>query len=105
MFIAADDLLVVSTMLRPIIEDLDLVLPDDLDDTAWIVNVYLIGYVAVMPLAGRLSDVLGRRAVFVGALGVFLVGSIVVPLADGLTLLLVGRALTAIGGGALIPVD
>ena len=103
-FVAADDLLVVSTMLRPIIEDLDLVLPDDLDDTAWVVNVYLIGYVAVMPLAGRLSDVLCRRAVFTGALGVFLVGSIVVPLADGLTLLLVGRALTAIGGGALIPV-
>ena len=37
-FIAADDLTVVSTMLRPIIGDLGLVLPDGIDDAAWIVN-------------------------------------------------------------------
>jgi MFS family permease len=103
-FVAGDDLLVVSTMLRPIIDDLGLVLPDDIDDATWIVNVYLIAYVAVMPLAGRLSDILGRRAVVVGALAIFLVGSIVVPVAGSLEWLLVGRALTAIGGGALIPV-
>lgn len=102
-FVAADDLMVVATMLRPMIGDLGLVLPADLGDAAWIVNVYLIGYLAVMPLAGRLSDVVGRRAVFVGALAVFLAGSVVVPAADRLAVLLVGRALTAIGGGALVP--
>ncbi len=62
-FVAADDLMVVATMLRPIIDDFELVIPDDLDDAAWIVNVYLIAYIAVMPIAGRLSDVIGRRAV------------------------------------------
>jgi MFS family permease len=103
-FVAADDLLVVSTMLRPMIDDLGLVLPRGIDDAAWIVNVYLIAYVAVMPLAGRLSDVFGRRAVFVGALAVFLAGSVVVPLAESLEVMLAGRALTAIGGGALVPV-
>ena len=56
-FIAADDLTVVTTMLRPIINDLGLVLPDGLDDAAWIVNVYIIAFVAVMPVAGRVSDV------------------------------------------------
>ncbi|MDH3500247.1 MAG: hypothetical protein OEM97_09010, partial [Acidimicrobiia bacterium] len=44
-FVAADDLTVVSTMLRPIIGDLGIVLPDGLDDAAWIVNAYLIAYV------------------------------------------------------------
>lgn len=102
-FVAADDLMVVATMLRPMIGDVGLVLPADLGDAAWIVNVYLIAYLAVMPLAGRLSDVVGRRAVFMGALAVFLAGSIVVPAAGGLGVLLVGRALTAIGGGALVP--
>jgi MFS family permease len=57
-----------------------------------------------MPVAGRLSDVVGRRAVFVAALAVFLVGSLVVPAAGSLPVLLVGRALTAIGGGALVPI-
>ncbi len=103
-FVAADDLLVVSTMLRPIIGDLGLALPDDLDTAAWIVNVYLIAYLAVMPLAGRLSDVFGRRRVYDVSLLVFALGSIVVPLASSLPVFLVGRALTAIGGGALVPI-
>jgi MFS family permease len=103
-FVAADDLMVVATMLRSMIDDFGLLVPDDLDDAAWIVNVYLIAYIAVMPVAGRLSDVIGRRAVFVAALAIFLVGSLVVPRADTLSILLVGRALTAIGGGALVPV-
>ena len=103
-FIAADDLTVVSTMLRPIIGDLGLVLPDGLDDAAWIVNVYLIAFVAVMPIAGRLSDVIGRRNTFIGAYSIFLVGTILIPLMDSLGPFLAARVLTAIGGGAMVPV-
>ena len=104
MFVAADDLTVVTTMLRPMINDVGLTLPDGLDDAAWIVNVYLIAFVAVMPLAGKLSDVVGRRRLFMAAYAVFLVGTIVVPLSNSLTPLLVGRVLTALGGGAMVPV-
>ncbi len=103
-FVAADDLTVVSTMLRPIIGDLGLVLPDGLDDAAWIVNAYLIAFIAVMPLAGRVSDVIGRRRTFLLAYAVFMVGTIWIPLSDSLGTLLVGRVLTAIGGGAMVPV-
>lgn len=103
-FIAADDLTVVSTMLRPIIGDLGIILPDGLDDAAWIVNAYLIAYVAVMPFMGRLSDIVGRRKVYVGALVVFLIGSIWVPLTNTLPTFLAGRIITALGGGALVPV-
>ncbi len=104
MFVAADDLTVVTTMLRPMINDVGLTLPDGLDDAAWIVNVYLIAFVAVMPLAGKLSDVVGRRRLFMIAYAVFLVGTIVVPLSNSLTPLLIGRVLTALGGGAMVPV-
>ena len=103
-FVAADDLTVVTTMLRPIINDLGLTLPDGLDDAAWIVNVYLIAFVSVMPLAGRLSDVIGRRRLFAIAWAFFLVGTIVIPLSSTMTPFLVGRVLTAIGGGAMVPV-
>ncbi len=103
-FIAADDLTVVSTMLRPIIGDLGLVLPDGLDDAAWIVNAYLIAYIAVMPIAGRLSDVIGRRPTFLGAYALFLAGSILIPLTSSLGPFLAGRVLTALGGGAMVPV-
>src|ERR1044071_4693585 len=79
-FVAADDLTVVATMLRPIIGDLGLVLPDGLNDAAWIVNAYLIAFVAVRPIAGRISDVIGRRRTFVGAYALFMLGSILIPL-------------------------
>ncbi len=103
-FIAADDLTVVTTMLREIIGDLDIPLPDGFDDAAWIVNSYLVAYVAVMPFMGRLSDLLGRRRVFVGALVLFLVGSVWIPFTSTLPAFVVGRVLTAIGGGAMVPV-
>ena len=103
-FVAADDLTVVSTMLRQIIFDLEIPLPDGLNQAAWIVNAYLIAYVVVMPFIGRLSDILGRRAVYIGALVLFLVGSIWVPLAPNLNSFIVGRVLTALGGGAMVPV-
>ena len=103
-FVAADDLTVVTTMLRPIINDLGLTLPDGLDDAAWIVNVYLIAFVSVMPLAGRLADVIGRRRLFAIAWAFFLVGTIVIPLSNTMTPFLIGRVLTAIGGGAMVPV-
>src|ERR1044071_1672029 len=83
-FVAADDLTVVATMLRPIIGDLGLVLPDGLDDAAWIVNAYLIAFVAVLPIAGRISDALGRRRTFVAAYVVFVVGTVVIPLSTSL---------------------
>ena len=103
-FVAADDLTVVATMLRPIIGDLGLGLPDGLDDAAWIVNAYLIAFVAVMPIAGRVSDVVGRRRTFVAAYALFIVGTIIIPTSSSLGPFLFGRVLTAIGGGAMVPV-
>lgn len=107
-FVAADDLTVVSTMLRPIIGDLGLVLPDGLDDAAWVVNAYLIAFVAIMPIAGRISDVLGRRRTFIAAYLTFLAGSILIPLSvtfdEPFGWFILGRILTAIGGGAMVPV-
>jgi EmrB/QacA subfamily drug resistance transporter len=103
-FVAADDLTVVSTMLRQIIGDLEIPLPSGFDDAAWLVNSYLIAYVAVMPFMGRLSDVVGRRKVYVGALVVFLVGSVWIPFTSSLGWFIVARVLTALGGGAMVPV-
>jgi MFS family permease len=103
-FVAADDLTVVSTMLRQIIFDLEIPLPEGLDDAAWIVNAYLIAYVVVMPFVGRVSDVMGRRPVYIGALVLFLAGSIWIPLAPNLESFISGRVINPLGGGAMVPV-
>ncbi|MCP4360607.1 MAG: MFS transporter [Chloroflexi bacterium] len=103
-FVAADDLTVVSTMLRQIIFDLEIPLPDELNRAAWIVNAYLIAYVVVMPFVGRLSDIVGRRAIFITSLLLFMVGSLWTPFAGSLNSFIWGRVVTAVGGGAMVPV-
>lgn len=103
-FIGAVDLTVATTMLRRIVGDLGIPLPEGFDRAAWIVNAYLVAYVAVMPLAGRLSDLWGRRRVFLLGLALFAAGSAWVPFTTTLGPFLAGRVLAAVGGGALVPV-
>ncbi len=68
-----------------------------------IVSGFLLGYVAVLPLIGRLSDLLDRRRILLGCLLVFVVGSVVTALAVELWVLVGGRLLQGVGGGGLVP--
>jgi len=76
----------------------------DLRKASWIINGYLLVYVVTMPLAGRLTDLWGARRLFLAALGVFTVGSLLAGLAQTLDQLIAARLVQAVGGGALIPV-
>lgn len=102
-FIGAIDLSIVATILPSIVSDLN-VNTADIDRYIWVVNSYLIAYIAAIPLAGRLSDLIGRRGVFLGCLALFLAGSVVCATATTLDGLIVGRTIQGFGGGGLIPV-
>ncbi|HSP65151.1 MAG TPA: MFS transporter [Candidatus Deferrimicrobium sp.] len=69
-----------------------------------IISGFLVGYVAVLPLMGRLSDVYGRAPVLLGCLFLFAGGSLVTGSATTLSAVVVGRALQGAGGGGLVPV-
>ena len=103
-FVAADDLTVVSTLLPQMITDFEIPVPTGLDDASWIVSAYLIAYIGTMPFMGRVSDIYGRWKVYVACLAIFAFGSIFVPLVEELPWLIVFRAIQAIGGGAMVPV-
>lgn len=68
-----------------------------------IVSGFLLGYVAVLPLIGRLSDLVDRRRVLLGCLLIFVVGSVLTALAVELPVLVTGRFLQGVGGGGLVP--
>ncbi|MBE7552758.1 MAG: MFS transporter [Anaerolineales bacterium] len=103
-FIAADDLTVISTMLPQMIFDFEIPLPSGLDDASWIVSSYLITHVVAMPLLGRVSDIYGRRFIFISCMLLFAIGSLMVPLAGSLRWLIIARVVQAIGGGGVVPV-
>lgn len=79
-FLTALDQTVVVTALPDIIDDLHIPL-QQLDRAAWIISAYLLGYVIAMPLMGRISDLYGRRRVFVICLSIFGGASLVCGLA------------------------
>jgi MFS family permease len=76
---------------------------DELQRAAPIVSGFLLGYVAVLPLVGRIADVRGRVPVLVGSLVVFALGSLVTAAAYDLPGMVTGRFLQGVGGGGLVP--
>jgi MFS family permease len=109
-FLAGLELMITATALPSIL--LDLAVTDELGKPAfaelrhasWIVNGYLLAYVIAMPLAGRLADVWGARRLFLGALVIFIAGSLVAGRGQTIDELIVGRIVQGIGGGILVPV-
>jgi MFS family permease len=70
---------------------------------SWIVNGYLLSYIATMPLAGRAADRFGLPALTGIALGIFGIGSLLAGAAQDLDQLIAARVLQGIGGGAIVP--
>jgi len=127
-FIGALDLTVVSAVLPHVIYDLEIPLQTGLDNAAWIVTGYLLSYTIAMTFMGRLSDILGRRRIYLLALAIFAAGSYLVAVADGwptmlalrgyylvasgrpdssqvaLTMIIIARMIQAFGAGAMVPV-
>ena len=62
-----------------------------------------LGYIAMLPLIGRIADIRGRMPVLVGSLGRVRVGSLVTARAYDLASMVFGRVVQGVGGGGLVP--
>jgi MFS family permease len=76
---------------------------DSLQRATPIISGFLLGYVAVLPLIGRVADLVDRQRVLLACLGVFVAGSAVTALAVELPVLVAGRVVQGVGGGGLVP--
>jgi EmrB/QacA subfamily drug resistance transporter len=75
----------------------------DFENLSWVIIAYLLSSTVVSPLYGKLSDIHGRRAMMLLAIGFFLVGSVISAAAPNMALLIAGRTLQGIGGGGIVP--
>src|SRR5690606_38017024 len=60
-------------------------------------------YIAILPLIGRVADLVARQRVLQLCLAIFVVGSVVTALATDLPVLVSGRVIQGVGGGGLVP--
>ena len=100
-FLAGLELMVTAVALPSIVTDL----ADwtQLRHASWIVNAYLVAYVAMMPLAGRLADRYGIVRPFTISLLAFAAGSAAAGAAQSLDQLIAARVLEGLGAGAIVP--
>ncbi len=96
--LAALDQTVVATALPQIATDLQ-----GFQQLSWVVTAYLLASTVTVPLYGKLSDLYGRRRLFVVAITIFLVGSLLCGAAQTMGQLVACRALQGIGAGGLLP--
>jgi MFS family permease len=76
---------------------------DELQRAAPIISGFLLGYVAMLPLIGRIADLRGQVPVLAASLSIFAVGSLLTAVSYDLVTLVIGRFLQGAGGGGLVP--
>ena len=96
MFLSALDQSVVGTAMRTIADDLH-----GLSAQAWVTTAYLITSTIATPIYGKLGDIFGRRYLFITAISIFIVGSVISGFATSMYELAAFRAIQGIGAGGL----
>ncbi len=96
MFLGALDQTIVSTSIRTIADDLD-----GLSIQAWVTTAYLITSTIATPIYGKLGDLYGRKKLFMFAISVFILGSVLCTFATTMYELAAFRAFQGLGAGGL----
>jgi EmrB/QacA subfamily drug resistance transporter len=98
MLFGALDGTIVGTAMPRIIGDLG-----GLGMMAWVTTAYMLTSTAVVPIAGKLADLVGRKVVYITGLALFIIGSALCGAAQTMDQLIWFRGLQGIGGGIMMP--
>jgi EmrB/QacA subfamily drug resistance transporter len=97
MFLSSLSQTIFATAIRTIGDDLH-----GLDQQAWVTTAYLITSTITTPLYGKLSDLFGRRPLFILSVTIFIAGSFLSAFADSMMMLAAFRAIQGLGAGGLM---
>ena len=96
MFLVALDQMVISTSLGKIVEEFNA-----FSLLGWVITAYMITTTIMVPIAGKLSDMFGRRIMLLIGVGIFTAGSLAGGMSADINQLILFRALQGIGGGII----
>jgi EmrB/QacA subfamily drug resistance transporter len=97
MFLSSLDQTIVGTAIRTIGDDLH-----GLNEQAWVTTAYLITSTIATPIYGKLSDIFGRRPLYIFGISVFIIGSLLSSFSTSMIMLAAFRGFQGIGAGALM---
>jgi EmrB/QacA subfamily drug resistance transporter len=98
LFLASMESTVVATAMPTIVGQLG-----GLEHYSWVFSAYMLTSTTTVPLYGKLSDLYGRRKLYVAAMALFLLGSILSGQAHSMTQLILSRGLQGVGAGGIMP--
>ncbi|MBI3734041.1 MAG: MFS transporter [Chloroflexi bacterium] len=98
LFLASIEATVIGTAMPTIISQLG-----GLQIYGWVFSVYMLTSTSTMPIFGKLSDIYGRRPVYLVAVALFLIGSVMCGTANSMGELIAYRGLQGLGAGGLLP--
>ena len=98
LFLASMESTVVATAMPTIASELG-----GLEHYSWVFSAYMLASTTTVPLYGKLSDLYGRRKLYIGAMAIFLTGSILCGRAGSMTELVLARGLQGVGAGGIMP--
>lgn len=97
MLLSSLDQTIFSTALPTIVGELN-----GVNDMLWVITIYILASTIVLPIYGKLGDLIGRKGLFIGAISIFVLGSIIGGFAQDLPWLIIGRGIQGLGGGGLM---
>lgn len=98
MFFSSLDNTIVGTAMPRIVGELG-----GLGLMTWLTTAYMLSSTVVVPIAGKLADLIGRKSVYVTGIIIFMIGSAFCGMANSMTQLIIFRGLQGIGGGVMMP--
>lgn len=97
LFLAALDVTIVATAVPTIVEEFASPV-----GYTWVGSAYLLANAALVPSWGKLSDIFGRKALLLGAVAIFWIGSLICALSNSMGMLIAARAIQGAGGGGIV---
>jgi EmrB/QacA subfamily drug resistance transporter len=97
MLLFALDQTVVATAMPQIVRELN-----GLSRLSWVFTAYMLASTVTVPIYGKLSDIFGRKGLFVLGISVFMIGSILSGLSQNMIQLILFRGFQGIGAGAMM---